>query len=98
MTTQRLPAAMMMFMSTDGAAARVPLLFLVADAGGGHRSAARAVGQALELAFTGRFAPVLCDPLGGPGAARALRWVTGRYGLVLDGYLFCSAPDEFSSA
>ena len=85
MTTQRPPAAMMVAMSrTDGAAAaRVPLLFLVADTGGGHRSAARAVGQALELAHPGRFAPVLCDPLGGPGSARPLRWVTGLYGPVV---------------
>jgi 1,2-diacylglycerol 3-beta-galactosyltransferase len=58
----------------------VPLLFLIADTGGGHRNAARAVGQALEQAYPGRFAPVLCDPLGGPGSARSLRWVTGLYG------------------
>jgi 1,2-diacylglycerol 3-beta-galactosyltransferase len=58
----------------------VPLLFLIADTGGGHRSAARAVGQALEAAYPGRFAPVLCDPLGGPGSFRPLRWVTGLYG------------------
>lgn len=60
--------------------APVPLLFLIADTGGGHRSAARAVGQALEVAYPGRFATVLCDPLGGPGAFRPLRWVTGLYG------------------
>jgi 1,2-diacylglycerol 3-beta-galactosyltransferase len=85
MTTPRLPAARMKLMSrTDGGApARVPLLFLVADTGGGHRRAAQAVGQALELACPGRFAPVLHDPLGGPGAARALRWVTGLYGPVV---------------
>jgi 1,2-diacylglycerol 3-beta-galactosyltransferase len=58
----------------------VPLLFLIADTGGGHRTAARAVGESLELAYPGRFAPVLCDPLGGPGSARLLRWVTGLYG------------------
>ena len=60
--------------------ARIPLLFLIADTGGGHRSAARAVAQALELAYPGRFAPILCDPLGGPGAFRPLRWVTSLYG------------------
>jgi 1,2-diacylglycerol 3-beta-galactosyltransferase len=60
--------------------APVPLLFLIADTGGGHRSAALAVGQALELAYPGRFAPVLCDPLGGPGAFRPLRWIVGLYG------------------
>jgi 1,2-diacylglycerol 3-beta-galactosyltransferase len=66
---------------TDGAgAARVPLLFLIAETGGGHRRAAQAVGQALELAYPGRFRAVLCDPLGGAGSARLLRWVTGLYG------------------
>ena len=58
----------------------VPLLFLLADTGGGHRSAARAVGEALEAAYPGRFTPVLCDPLAGPGASRLLRWITGCYG------------------
>jgi 1,2-diacylglycerol 3-beta-galactosyltransferase len=57
-----------------------PLLFLIADTGGGHRNAARAVGQALDRMYPGRFSPVLCDPLSGPGSARLLRWVTGLYG------------------
>jgi 1,2-diacylglycerol 3-beta-galactosyltransferase len=61
-------------------AAALPLLFLVADTGGGHRNAARAVGQALDRMYPGRFAPVLCDPLGGPGSARLLRFVAGLYG------------------
>ena len=61
----------------------VPLLFLIADTGGGHRSAARAVGEALERQYPGRFAPVLCDPLGGPGSAWPLRLVTGWYGPVI---------------
>jgi 1,2-diacylglycerol 3-beta-galactosyltransferase len=61
----------------------LPLLFLVADTGGGHRSAARAVSQALDRMYPGRFAPVLCDPLGGPGSARLLRRVTGLYGPVI---------------
>ena len=60
--------------------ARLPVLFLIADTGGGHRSAARAVGQALDRLYPGRFGPVLCDPLGGPDSARLLRWVTGLYG------------------
>lgn len=65
----------------DGSAtAPLPVLFLMADTGGGHRNAARAVGESLELAYPGGFAPVLCDPLGGPGSARLLRWVTGLYG------------------
>ena len=58
----------------------IPLLFLISDTGGGHRNAARAVGQALDRMYPGRFAPVLCDPLGGAGSARMLRWVTGLYG------------------
>jgi 1,2-diacylglycerol 3-beta-galactosyltransferase len=61
-------------------AAPIPLLFLISDTGGGHRNAARAVGQALDRMYPGRFAPVLCDPLGGAGSARMLRWVTGLYG------------------
>ncbi|HEY1626473.1 MAG TPA: glycosyltransferase [Streptosporangiaceae bacterium] len=57
-----------------------PVLFLIADTGGGHRNAARAIGESLELAYPGRFAPVLCDPLGGYGSSRLLRWITGLYG------------------
>jgi 1,2-diacylglycerol 3-beta-galactosyltransferase len=65
----------------DGpASAPLPVLFLMADTGGGHRNAAQAVGESLELAYPGRFAPVLCDPLGGHGSSRLLRWVTGLYG------------------
>jgi 1,2-diacylglycerol 3-beta-galactosyltransferase len=67
-------------LENEPAAARLPLLFLVADTGGGHRNAARAVGQALERMYPGRFAPALCDPLGGPGSARLLRFVAGLYG------------------
>ena len=85
MTKECPPGRMMVFMSgtEGGGAARAPLLFLVADTGGGHRRAAQAVGQALELAYPGRFAPVLGDPLGGAGAARLLRWITGLYGPVV---------------
>jgi 1,2-diacylglycerol 3-beta-galactosyltransferase len=61
----------------------VPLLFLIADTGGGHRNAARAVSQALGQMYPGRFAPVLCDPLGGPGSVWLVRLVTGLYGPVL---------------
>jgi 1,2-diacylglycerol 3-beta-galactosyltransferase len=68
--------------STSVADNRPPtrLLFLIADTGGGHRASARAVIQTLHLMYPGRFAPVLCDPLGGPQAARLLRWATGLYG------------------
>jgi 1,2-diacylglycerol 3-beta-galactosyltransferase len=58
----------------------LPLLFLLADTGGGHRSAAMAVSQALEQRYPGRFAPVLVDPLGGPSAPRRLRWPVALYG------------------
>ena len=64
-------------------AGRVPLLLLLADTGGGHRSAAQAVGEALEEAYPGRYGPVLCDPLAGPGSAPLLRWVTRLYGPVI---------------
>jgi 1,2-diacylglycerol 3-beta-galactosyltransferase len=60
-----------------------PLLFLISDTGGGHRSAARAVGEALDRRYPGRFAPVLCDPLGGPAVPWPLRLITGWYGPVI---------------
>lgn len=65
------------------AEARVPLLFLLADTGGGHRSAARAVSEALEEAYPGRFDPVLCDPLAGRSSSRLLRGVTRLYGPLI---------------
>ena len=66
----------------DSTSGPVPLLFLISDTGGGHRSAAVAVRQALDRAYPGRFAITLCDPLGGPDAAPLLRWVTQLYGPV----------------
>ena len=81
LTTRAARASMIEpMLENEPAAARLPLLFLVADTGGGHRNAARAVGQALERMYPGRFAPALCDPLGGPGSARLLRFVAGLYG------------------
>jgi 1,2-diacylglycerol 3-beta-galactosyltransferase len=67
-------------LENEPAAARLPLLFLVADTGGGHRNAARAVGQALERMYPGRFSLALCDPLGGPGSARLAPCAPGRSG------------------
>jgi 1,2-diacylglycerol 3-beta-galactosyltransferase len=58
----------------------VPLLFLIGDTGGGHRSAAQAVVQALDRAYPGRFAPVIWDPLRGPGSPLRLRWLVSLYG------------------
>lgn len=70
----------------DGAVTRSssrPLLFLIAETGGGHRSAARAVGEALERSHPGRFVPILCDPLGGPDSSRLLRRLAGWYGPMI---------------
>ncbi len=67
-------------MTKQDADSQVPLLFLVSDTGGGHRSAAFAVSQALELSYPGRFAPVIEDPLRQGGAPARLRWVTALYG------------------
>ena len=61
----------------------VPLLFLIGDTGGGHRSAAVAVQQALERELPGRFAPVTWDPLRGPDVPWLLRWFAGLYGLCI---------------
>jgi 1,2-diacylglycerol 3-beta-galactosyltransferase len=63
-----------------GTTTQVPLLFLISDTGGGHRSAATAVGQALDRLYPGEFAPLLCDPLGGAGSAWLLRRVAALYG------------------
>ncbi len=83
--TGRLPASMMAAMSliTMPRAAPVPVLFLVADTGGGHRSAARAVAEALMRSYPGGFAPVLLDPLSGPGSSWPLRRIACLYGPVI---------------
>jgi 1,2-diacylglycerol 3-beta-galactosyltransferase len=56
------------------------LLFLIADTGGGHRSAAHAVSQALAARYPGRFSPVMTDPLSGPAVPFRLRWPVSLYG------------------
>jgi 1,2-diacylglycerol 3-beta-galactosyltransferase len=61
----------------------LPLLFLIGDTGGGHRSAAVAVHQALDRELPGRFAPVTWDPLRGPDVPGLLRWFAGLYGLCI---------------
>ena len=68
---------------TSPAEPRVPMLFLVGDTGGGHRSAAQAVAQALEDAWPGRFAPVIRDPLLGADCPRWLRWFVGLYAPII---------------
>jgi 1,2-diacylglycerol 3-beta-galactosyltransferase len=59
--------------------APLPLLFLIGGTGGGHRSAAQAVAQALRRAYPGRFVPVIHDALRGPDAPLMLRWQTALY-------------------
>jgi 1,2-diacylglycerol 3-beta-galactosyltransferase len=58
----------------------LPLLFLIGDTGGGHRSAATAVAQALDRLLPGQFVTLICDPLRGPDVPRLLRWFAGLYG------------------
>src|ERR1700744_5121477 len=58
----------------------LPLLFLIGDTGGGHRSAAAAGAQALERLLPRQFVPGICDPLRGPDVPRLLRWFAGLYG------------------
>jgi 1,2-diacylglycerol 3-beta-galactosyltransferase len=65
------------------AAGPVPLLLLAPATGGGHRSAAAAVAEAVRQGYPGRFIPVVCDPLAGPGAARPLRWIARGYGPLI---------------
>ena len=84
----------------------ITLLLLVADTGGGHRSAAAAVQQALDQAYPGRFACVICDPLLGPAAPLRLRWLIGLYGPAIRltpwlwGMLWrsCNAPGRLDLA
>ena len=49
-------------------------LILMADTGGGHRAAARAIHEGLELAFPGRFEVIVSDPLA------AAVWPIGGFG------------------
>lgn len=58
----------------------IPVLLLFAETGGGHRSAAEAVADALQAAYPGVFAPWLYDPLCTPQSAAALRSVARLYG------------------
>ncbi len=84
----------------------ITLLLLVADTGGGHRSAAAAVQQALDQAYPGRFACVICDPLLGQAAPLRLRWLIGLYGPAIRltpwlwGMLWrsCNAPGRLDLA
>ncbi|WP_051940849.1 glycosyltransferase [Phaeacidiphilus oryzae] len=62
---------------------RPTVLLLTADTGGGHRACAEALGRALEARRPGGCLPVLCRPLDGPSAPRALAAVAGWYGPVV---------------
>ncbi len=65
---------------SSGRVGPVRLLFLIGDTGGGHRSAASAVSQALHRRYPGHFDPVICDPLRGPGTPLRLRALISLYG------------------
>lgn len=53
--------------------ASTPLLFLIADTGGGHRASANAVASRLATAYPGRFDPHIVDPF-----AEASPWLVSR--------------------
>ena len=59
------------------------MLFLTSATGGGHRAAAAAVAEAVERQYPGQYAPVVCDPLAGPGSAWLLRWIARGYGWLI---------------
>lgn len=58
----------------------VPVLLLFSDTGGGHRSAARAVAEALDQEYPGVFVPSLFDPLRTVRSPRLVRSLAGLYG------------------
>lgn len=60
-----------------------PLLFLTSATGGGHQAAVAAVTQAIERQYPGQYAPVVCDPLAGPGSACLLRQIARGYGSLI---------------
>ena len=63
----------------DQAPPAAPLLFVIGATGGGHRSAAVAVSEALDRAYPGQFAPVIHDALAGRGTPLRLRFVVSLY-------------------
>jgi 1,2-diacylglycerol 3-beta-galactosyltransferase len=70
-------------MATGQAGGAIPLLFLTSVTGGGHWAAAAAVAEAVERQYPGRYAPVMCDPLAGPGSVRLMRWSARGYGWLI---------------
>ena len=66
-------------MTPDQAPPPAPLLFVIGTTGGGHRSAALAVSEALDRAYPGQFAPVIHDALAGRGTPFRLRFVVSLY-------------------
>jgi 1,2-diacylglycerol 3-beta-galactosyltransferase len=83
MRANSLPVPVADAMSAGQAGQAVPLLFLTSSTGGGHRAAAAAVAEAVERQYPGRYAPVVCDPLAGPGSARLMRWSARGYGWLI---------------
>jgi 1,2-diacylglycerol 3-beta-galactosyltransferase len=63
----------------DQARPAAPLLFVIGATGGGHRSAALAVSEALDRAYPGQFASVIHDALAGRGTPLRLRFVVSLY-------------------
>lgn len=61
----------------------VPLLFLTAATGGGHRAAAVAVAEALTHRYPGQYDPVIFDPLAGPGSLWVSRRIASGYGSLI---------------
>ena len=60
-----------------------PVLLLFADTGGGHRSAAQAVADALEDEYPRAFVPSLYDPIRSWRSPRLLRDVGSLYGPIV---------------
>jgi 1,2-diacylglycerol 3-beta-galactosyltransferase len=83
MRANSLPVPVADVMVAGQADRAVPLLFLASATGGGHRAAAAAVAEAVERQYPGRYAPVMCDPLTGPGSARLMRWIVRGYGWLI---------------
>jgi 1,2-diacylglycerol 3-beta-galactosyltransferase len=65
------------------AGGKIPLLFLAPATGGGHRAAASAVAEAVVRRYPGMYAPLVRDPLAGPGSAWPLRWMARGYGWLI---------------
>ncbi|HLI00231.1 MAG TPA: glycosyltransferase [Acidimicrobiales bacterium] len=61
----------------------VPVLLLVGDTGGGHRSAAAAVADALRTGYPDAYRPVVVDPLAHRRSGWLTRRAAGAYGPLI---------------